>query len=129
MKKVKHLNVRKLFWITLGLALAVGGGLEYRVIAGVQRVTYTNSGISPSVITVTSGEHVKIQITNKASSIHNFVIPDFYIFSSNLSPGQSTTVEFDAVKSGSFPYYSDYSDSGKYGTPEAKYRGTLDIRR
>lgn len=121
-------KIMKTLLILLGLAAAVTGGLEVRALASTHRIHYSDKGISPASITVTKGDKVKLQIQNNSSKIHNFVIPDFFVFTQNLNPGQSTSVEFDAAKSGSFQFYSDYSPNGAYGTPETSFKGTLTVK-
>ena len=75
--------------------------------ATIRTVILRDSGIEPSMIAATKDEPVSLRVINRGKKIHNFVIPDFYIFTQNLSPGQSTSVGFSPEKVGSFRYYSD----------------------
>lgn len=126
MNKIKPWAARA--GIVLGFLIAIGTGLEYRVIASALHVNYTAEGISPKTLTTSVGNKVKIDVTNRDKSVHNFVIPDYFIFTSNLKPGEHATVEFDASKKGRFAYYSDYSAQGEYGHPEPGFAGTLVVQ-
>src|SRR5579875_3977236 len=84
------------------------------------QVTLRDDGISPTQITATKGDTLKIHVTNQGKSVHNFVIPEMYIFTKNLAPGETTDVSFVPDKTGRFPYYSDTG-----GEPEPGIRGTL----
>jgi uncharacterized cupredoxin-like copper-binding protein len=86
------------------------------------QVVLQDSGISPTEFRAAKGELVSFTIVNRGSSVHNFVIPDHYIFTSNLQPGESTTASFRPNKAGRFVYYSD-----KNGVPEPGIKGHMTV--
>ncbi|HSB47635.1 MAG TPA: cupredoxin domain-containing protein [Candidatus Bilamarchaeum sp.] len=74
---------------------------------------------TPSTITVKKGDHVKITITSEDVT-HGFAIPAFNVQTTE-SPGNPGVVEFDADKTGSFPFMcSNFCGSGHAGM-----KGTL----
>ncbi len=91
---------------------------EFAIVAGEERVerdgdtltvwmTATRSHFNPDVIRARKGDKVVMHITNieeTADATHGFAIPGYNIQVS-LDPGEVVTVEFDAVKSGSFAFY------------------------
>ncbi|MCL6515485.1 cupredoxin domain-containing protein [Alicyclobacillus sp.] len=87
------------------------------------QVTLRDTGIEPSSITATYNQPVHLTVVNAGTRTHNLVIPDFYIFTPNLAPGERTTATFTPDKRGSFPYYSDTG-----GRPEPGLRGTITVR-
>ena len=90
---------------------------------GPQPVTLYDSHIVPAQITASLGKKVSFTITNSGSEKHNFVIPDFYIFTHNLNPGETVSVSFNPDRQGTFPFYSDTG-----GQPQPGLRGTLVVR-
>lgn len=86
------------------------------------QVALQDGSIVPSQLRGVVGKPVSLNITNRGKKVHNFVIKDFYIFSQNLTPGQSTSVGFTPDKTGAFPFWSDTG-----GKPEAGMRGTITI--
>ncbi|WP_067619388.1 cupredoxin domain-containing protein [Alicyclobacillus acidiphilus] len=86
------------------------------------QVTLQDGRISPTHLTATKGVKVEISIQNKGAQIHNFVIPDFYIFTHNLQPGERTSVSFVPDKTGAFSFYSD-----RQGVPEPGMQGTMTV--
>ena len=86
------------------------------------QVRLHDTGIQPSSFTAISGEPVNITVVNQGKSIHNFVVPDFYIFTQNLKPGEQVKVSFTPDKTGAFPYYSDTG-----GQPEPGIQGTIRV--
>ena len=57
---------------------------------------------SPSVVTVTKGQHVKLQVT-ALDTTHGFEIKDYNV-DAELKKGVPATVEFDADREGTFPF-------------------------
>ncbi|WP_206885494.1 cupredoxin domain-containing protein [Alicyclobacillus mali (ex Roth et al. 2021)] len=86
------------------------------------QVTLRDGGIEPREIDVTQGATVDIVVRNEGSQIHNFVVPDFYVFTQNLQPGETVTVSFVPDKTGNFRYYSD-----RDGIPEVGMQGTMKV--
>jgi plastocyanin len=60
---------------------------------------------SPSSITVTEGEKVRLIFTNVGSMPHDFVIDELGVRSRTISGGGTDTVEFTANQSGTFSFY------------------------
>ncbi len=89
-------------------------------------MTLRDGAIVPSQITVSKGQKVTIHVRNAGKKAHNLVIPDFYIFSYNLQPGEDVTVSFTPDKTGRFPYYSDAGRPRE--NPEPGMTGTLTVR-
>lgn len=89
----------------------------------VTHITLSDSDITPNQFTVQKGQTVNMLIRNAGTRVHNFVLPDFYVFSPNLQPGATTTASFQPDKTGQFVYYSD-----KKGVPEPGIKGTLTVR-
>jgi len=86
------------------------------------QVTLRDGGIEPREIDVTQGTTVDIVVRNDGTQIHNFVVPDFYVFTQNLHPGETVRVSFVPDKTGKFRYYSD-----RDGIPEAGMQGTMKV--
>lgn len=86
------------------------------------QVTLNDGRISPARISAVKGVEVDISVRNEGGQVHNFVIPDFYIYTPNLNPGERTSASFVPDKTGEFPYYSD-----KHGTPERGMQGTISV--
>lgn len=112
LKGIFHITVATAAFLSLTPALAYAQ----------TRVVLRDGSIAPPAITASANKTLHIDIVNSGSQVHNFVIPDFYVFTSNLSPGEHTYVEFKPDKKGSFPYYSD-----KKGVPEPGMSGTLTV--
>ncbi|MFX4301816.1 cupredoxin domain-containing protein [Alicyclobacillus tolerans] len=86
------------------------------------QVVITDKQIRPSFIRAVESEPLKLHIENRGKSIHNLVIPAFYIFTQNLRPGESVDVSFSPEKTGLFDYYSD-----KNSIPEPALKGKLQV--
>ncbi len=87
-----------------------------------------NGAVPGPTLDVTAGDHVVIQLTNKATephSVHTHVVrfangSDGVKPSSIAQPGQTITIEWDAVFAGSFPYHDH---AGMNGEGEGVVRG------
>jgi plastocyanin len=86
------------------------------------RVSIDDQAMHPDTLRAHVNQRVHIDIVNRGSRVHNFVLPRFYIFTQNLQPGQSTSAEFTPDKVGQFRYYSDTG-----GRPETGIAGTLRV--
>lgn len=86
------------------------------------QIVLRDTSIRPAIIYATQSQPLHLHIVNKGGKIHNFVVPAFYVFTSNLSPGASTNVAFSPEKTGTFPFYSDAG-----GQPEIGLRGVLQV--
>ncbi len=70
-------------------------------------MTAIRSHYTPDRIDVKKGDHVIWHITNidlSKDATHGFALPGYNVTLS-LEPGETTTIEFDATESGTFPFY------------------------
>lgn len=67
-------------------------------------VSGTEYSFSPSSITLSAGERVKITFRNDGRIVHNFVIRDLGISTKTIGPGQTDSFEFTAPVSGSYTF-------------------------
>ncbi|HDZ54112.1 MAG TPA: hypothetical protein ENI19_03365 [Candidatus Nealsonbacteria bacterium] len=65
----------------------------------------TEYSFSPSSITVSAGDQVKITFRNDGSIIHNFKISELEVGTKTISPGQTDTIEFTAPVSGTYTIF------------------------
>lgn len=86
-------------------------------------ITISDGSFSPSAITAHRDQKVHINIKNHGTTIHNFILPAFYIYTPNLKPNESTYVEFTPDKTGVYPYFSDAG-----GKPEAGMVGKISVK-
>jgi plastocyanin len=103
-------------------ALCIQGGVK-TAYAQTFQVTLRDSSIVPSSMTGKVGRKITVNVRNAGTKVHNLVIPDFFIFTQNLKPGETVQASFTPDRSGTFPYYSDTG-----GKPEPGMRGTLVVR-
>lgn len=85
-------------------------------------IRITQSQFVPAEIRVKQGDQVSLLVKNEAKQTHNFIIPEYHIFSANLKPGETTTIQFEAVNGGKFPYFSDTP-----GFHEPGYHGEFEV--
>ena len=64
----------------------------------------TEYSFSPSSITVSAGDRVKITFKNEGRILHNLVIRDLGVGTRTIGSGQSDTVEFVAPQSGTYTF-------------------------
>ncbi|MFD1673447.1 cupredoxin domain-containing protein [Alicyclobacillus fodiniaquatilis] len=95
----------------------------FTVSAATVQVVLQDGSIQPANIQAEFRQEFHAVVQNNGTRIHNFVVPDFYVFTQNLQPGQKVDVRFTPDKKGSFRYYSD-----KNGVPEPGMEGHLHIR-
>lgn len=77
---------------------------------------------TPSSITVSKGDTVKINFTNNGTTAHNFTISDLGIASKTINPGETDTVTFAASQTGNFTYFCSIDSHESLGL-----KGTLTI--
>ncbi len=106
---------------TIGIWPIGGIPLQANDATSVQ-IVLRDATIRPAIIQATRSQPLHLHIVNEGGKVHNFVVPAFYVFTSNLPPGTSTDVSFSPEKSGAFPFYSDAG-----GQPEAGLRGVLRV--
>lgn len=72
-------------------------------------------GFSPSGITVSEGETVRVTFTNVGTFPHNFVIDELGVATETIQPGETDTVEFTANESGTFAFYCSVGNHREQG--------------
>lgn len=94
---------------------------------GIVKVTVEGKAYSftPSTITVSEGDKVRLTFKNTGSVSHDFVIDELDVNTGLVSPGSSITVEFDAPRDDlnvvlSYEFYCSVP-----GHKEAGMKGTL----
>lgn len=97
---------------TVVVVLACRVPLAYAVAT---QIVITDEQYIPQKITGHTGQKMHIDIYNKGSKTHNFVLPAFYIYTPNLPAHQSTYVEFTPDKTGTFTFYSDTGGAREKG--------------
>ncbi len=86
-------------------------------------VVISDHSFAPTMLRARPDHVVRINIVNKGTKTHNFILPAFYIYTPNLPAKQSTWVQFTPDKTGKFPFYSDAD-----GDREAGLAGTMQVR-
>jgi len=118
-----HWFANTLLSFVAGYLLTVTPSLSAIVMAQTTlQVSLQDSSIRPTQIVTAKGEVVSLTVVNQGKKVHNFVVPDFYIFTQNLNPGEQVKLSFTPDKTGAFPYYSDTG-----GKPEPGVRGTMRV--
>jgi uncharacterized cupredoxin-like copper-binding protein len=78
---------------------------------------------SPSSISVSAGERVKIIFKNEGKVPHNLVIQELNIKTRTIGGGQTDTIEFTAPSSGTYTFYCSipgHRSAGMEGKLEVK---------
>lgn len=88
-----------------------------------QTIMITKTGFSPKHLTCKQGDTVSLVIRNTDNQTHNFTLADYHIFSRDLKKDEMSTIEFQAVKKGTFTFISDTP-----GHPEVGFDGTLEVK-
>lgn len=73
----------------------------------------------PSEITVKAGEEVRVQLVNKDSVVHNFVIEAFGVHSGEVAAGETVEITFTAPEPGEYEIICDipgHAAGGMVGT-------------
>lgn len=70
---------------------------------------------SPSNISLTTGERVRITFKNVGRNPHNFMIDELGVASQTIPGGGSDTIEFTADKSGTFTFYCSIGNHRSLG--------------
>jgi cytochrome c oxidase subunit 2 len=82
-----------------------------------------NYGFAISPAEINKGDIVRIRLRNQ-DGMHGLAIPAFDIDSGPIAPGEETTLEFIADKSGSFDYYCNVP----CGSGHSNMKGKLVVR-
>ncbi|KPV43414.1 cupredoxin domain-containing protein [Alicyclobacillus ferrooxydans] len=111
---IRHLKAAR------GILFSVGAAMwllftPLSAYAGVRQVNVqiTDHGFSPSVILVALNRPVQIHVVNNGHQNHQFSIPYYRIFSSDLAPGGVTNIGFSPWTEGKFQMMSDPSGLDK----------------
>jgi len=86
-------------------------------------VVGTEFSFSPSSISVSAGERVKIIFKNEGKAPHNLVIQGLGIGTRTIGGGQTDTIEFTAPSSGTYTFYCSvpgHRSAGMEGKLEVK---------
>ena len=70
---------------------------------------------SPASITVAEGEKVRLTFNNIGKTPHNFIVDELGISTETIQGGSSDTIEFTAVKSGTFSFYCSVGNHRSLG--------------
>ena len=65
---------------------------------------FTMDGVQSPDLKVKLGDKVRIEVTNE-QGIHDFMMDEFNVATTQLTTGKSDSVEFTADKKGTFEYY------------------------
>ncbi|MDY6776903.1 MAG: thioredoxin domain-containing protein [Candidatus Nanohaloarchaea archaeon] len=85
------------------------------------QISGTEYSFSPSTISVTKGETVRIEFTNTGQIPHNLNIPSLGVGTRTIQPGQTSSFTFTAPESGTFPIQFEctlpgHAENGMTGT-------------
>jgi len=78
------------------------------------KVSGKNYSFTPSTMTVSKGDTVRITFTNTAGT-HDLRIDEFNVATKMIGTGKSDTVEFVADKTGTFEYYCSVGEHRALG--------------
>ena len=68
-------------------------------------ISGTEYSFSPSSITVSTGERVKITFQNSGGAPHNLAIEGLGVSTKTIGSGKTDVVEFTALQSGTFTFF------------------------
>lgn len=60
---------------------------------------------TPSVLNLKKNERIRIKLTNDGGMTHNLVVDGMDVSTKNIGPGESDTVEFTPLESGTFAFF------------------------
>ena len=83
----------------------------------------TEYAFSPSALSLTKGQKVKLTFRNMGRMPHNFVVDELDISTKTIQGGQSETVEFTPSEVGIFPFYCSISNHRLMGM-----EGSLEVK-
>jgi len=86
------------------------------------KMTAKKYEFSPAIVTVTKGQHVKLEVT-ALDTTHGFAIKDYNV-DTELKKGVPTTIEFDADKEGTFGFKCSHF----CGLSHSKMKGELVVK-
>ena len=69
-------------------------------------ITLRDNAFDPSVFTIEGGEGQRVTFTlvNRGAVVHDLSIPDLGLQSSEIAPGQTTSVDFDSSTEGTYRF-------------------------
>jgi len=140
----------KFFWITIGILIAISGGVVLTAINSSKKVKENTPSITPSpqtenkktdasvkeitvqaneysffpsLITAKVGEKVQLTFKNMGAMPHNLTIEGLNLATKTIGGGQSDVLEFTVDKSGTYLFYCSvgtHRELGMEGTLEVK---------
>jgi plastocyanin domain-containing protein len=84
------------------------------------QISITDKGLRPSNILSVYQQPVDLTVKNDGHHLHQFSIPEFYVYSRTLQPGEVSHIQFTPYKVGRFDILSDPS-----GTLSPEFKGVL----
>lgn len=78
-------------------------------------VTGSSNKFSPASLTVKKGDTVRITFKSSGNALHDFMIDEFDVATSQLGDEEEEEVEFVANKTGTFDYYCSVSNHRAMG--------------
>lgn len=94
------------YTMATGLALAATAKAAKEAVGEVN-VALTDRGIQPANILARPHHPLHLHVMNRGHQLHQFSIPDFYVYSRTLQPGESSDITFAPYKTGRFHMTSD----------------------
>lgn len=76
-------------------------------------VTITDTAFVPNHVVALVSQPIQIKVVNRGTKVHQFSIPYYRIFTSDLNPGASSTIQFSPWQVGRFKMISDPSGQEK----------------
>lgn len=78
---------------------------------------------TPSTVSVSKGQAVKINFTNQGTTTHNMVIQGLNVQTKSIQPGESDSVTFTPVTPGTYTFYCSIDSHRSLGLT-----GTLEVK-
>jgi Cupredoxin-like domain len=76
-------------------------------------ITLTDHGFSPNSVLAALNKPIQVHVVNRGQHTHQFSIPYYRIYSSDLGPGAATNIGFSPWTEGKFKMISDPSGQDK----------------
>lgn len=85
-------------------------------------VTITDTGFVPNHLMAVLNQPIRIEVTNNGKKVHQYSIPYYRIFTENLSPGRTSTIDFSPWTAGKFEM-----TSAPTGKNKPEFSGTFTV--
>ena len=86
-------------------------------------ITATDNKFTPNAFEITSGEKVRITFNNNGLMLHNLTINELGLATTNIAPGDSTTLEFTAPAAGDYTFICSV-----IGHEQLGLKGTMTVK-